>query len=228
MRLEEGTMLHTLRRRGLLVGLAALVLVAAGGGIAYATNGSSGDEISGCVKKPDGLLRIVQSATDCKAGETPISWPAKGTAGYRAIFSAPPAANIKVTAVGTAPIGFPGEGESATQILRFALDPGKYFVGVTLGAFKNSGNAEVLCYIRLPGDRITAFMRAALGTDPGYTRLTTVHSDGVLNDWPGGEAALVCIQDGSRPGTPTGENPQVFYATVTATNIASFETNRVP
>jgi hypothetical protein len=227
MRPEEGTMLHTLRRRGLLVVAAALALVAVGGGIAYATNGAPDDTITGCVKKPDGLLRIVQSATDCKAGETLISWPAKGTAGYRAVFSAPPAANIEVTAVGTAPIGFPGEGESETQILRFNLPAGKYFAGVTLGVFKNSGNAELLCYIRLP-DRITAFMRAALGTDPGYTRLTTVHSEGVLNDWPGGEGTLVCIQDGSRPGTPTGENPQVFYATVTATKIASFETNRVP
>jgi hypothetical protein len=35
----------------------------------------------------------------------------------------------------------------------------------------------------------------------------------------GGTGQLVCIQDASRPGSPTGENPRVFFATATAIEI---------
>ena len=220
-------MLHTIRRRGLLAALAALVLIATGGGIAYATSHSSGEEISGCIKKANGLLRIVRSTTDCKAGETPISWPAEGAKGYRFIWSAPPSANIEVTAVGTGNIGFPAEGESETDLFRFDLPAGNYFLGVTVEAYKSSGRAQMLCYVRSP-QVVTAFMRAGLGIDPGYTHMTTMHSDGILNGWPGGELVLQCIQDGTQPGSPTGENPVVFYASVNATKLASVTGTRIP
>lgn len=150
--------------------------------------------------------------------------PGQGVAGYRFIRSAPPSSNIEVTATGTGPVGFPAAGESETEIFRFSLPAGKYYVASTIGVFKNSGNAELLCYVRDTG---ASFMRAALGTDPGYTRLVTMHNDGMI-DWAGGEAALVCIQDASRAGSPTGENPHVFYGTVNATTLASFTATRIP
>jgi hypothetical protein len=77
------------------------------------------------------------------------------------------------------------------------------------------------------GDAGIAFMRAALGTDPGYTRLLTIHNDGVI-DWAGGEAALVCIQAPNLPGSPTGDEPEVFYGTVNATTLGSFTFTRIP
>jgi hypothetical protein len=226
MRREEGTMLHTFRRRGLLAVGTVCGLLALGGGIAYATNGSTGDAITGCVKQGDGLLRVVQSAADCKAGESAITWPAEGAKGYRFVWSAPPSANIVVTAVGTGTVGFPAEGESETDLFRFELPAGSYFLGATVEAYKSSGRAQMLCYVRLP-QAVTAFMRAGLGTDPGYTHMATMHSDGILTGWPGGELVLQCIQDGTQAGSPTGESPVVFYASVNATRLASATATRI-
>jgi hypothetical protein len=152
--------------------------------------------------------------------------PGEGVAGHRFIWSAPPSSNIPVTATGTGDVGFPAAGESETVIFRFTLPAGQYFAGTTIGVFKNSGNVELLCYVRVSGEAITAFMRGALGTADGYTRLVTMHSDGVIHS-TGGELALVCIQD-ARAGPPPGENPQVFYATVTATKLTSFTGTRIP
>jgi hypothetical protein len=77
------------------------------------------------------------------------------------------------------------------------------------------------------GDAGVAFMRASLGTEPGYTRLLTMHNDGMI-DWPGGDAALLCIQAANLPGLPEGANPEVFYGTVNATTLGSFTATRIP
>jgi hypothetical protein len=159
-------------------------------------------------------------------GETGAQGPPGQGIGYRFIRSSPPSAtNVEVTARGTGDIGLPAPGESETEIFRFSLPAGKYHVTATIGAFKNDGSADLICYVREMG---ATFMRAAIGIDPGYTRLLTIHNDGMV-DWPGGEAALVCIQAANVPDSPTGvENPEVFYATVNATTLGSFTTTRIP
>jgi hypothetical protein len=211
------------RRGGLF--LAILAIAALVGGVAYATNGSSGETIVGCAQRPEGQLRIVASEVACRNNETVVSWTSEGTNGYRFIWSAPPSSDIEVTAIGTGPVGFPAEGETETSIFAFTLPAGTYSVTATVGVRKDSGDSELLCYIRRPDDVVSAFMRTGVGWSSGYTHITTMHSDGVMPD--GGQATLVCIQDGTWL-TPTGDNPKVFYGTVSATKLASVTSTRIP
>jgi hypothetical protein len=63
----------------MVVALAALVLAA--GGVAFATIPDSGGTIHGCYSKINGVLRVVDSASDCRTGETPIGWNQQGPKG---------------------------------------------------------------------------------------------------------------------------------------------------
>jgi Collagen triple helix repeat (20 copies) len=146
---------------------------------------------------------------------------AEAVVGFRAIRSSQVGGDTEITARGTDEFGLPAEGEAATEVVTMTLPPGVYFIGATLGVEKNSGHGDLVCFVQAAPGFITAFMRAGLGTDPGYVRMTTLHSDGVLR-WgeSGGRAALSCVQAANEPGSPTGDNPVAFYATLTATKIA--------
>ena len=66
-------------RTKLAVATAAAVL--ASGGVAAATNVFSDDAIHGCYKQPNGQLRVVAAAGDCKDNETALTWNQQGPAG---------------------------------------------------------------------------------------------------------------------------------------------------
>jgi hypothetical protein len=60
------------------VGVAALLV---GGGVAFATIPGSGGAISGCYAKRDGALRVIDSGTPCKIGESALTWNQTGPQG---------------------------------------------------------------------------------------------------------------------------------------------------
>jgi hypothetical protein len=68
------------------VALAALVLAA--GGVAFATIPDSGGTIHSCYQKGNGSLRVVESASDCRASETTLSWQQGGSATASSISAA--------------------------------------------------------------------------------------------------------------------------------------------
>jgi Collagen triple helix repeat (20 copies) len=155
-------------------------------------------------------------------GDTgPPGPPGEAVSSFRAIRSSQIGGNTEITARGTGEFGFPAEGEIATEVVVLNLSPGVYAIEATLGVSKNSGQGELLCYVPSAPGASTAFMRAGLGTDSGYGRMTTLNSDGMLR-WgeSGGRAALSCVQAANVPGSPTGDNPVAFYATLTALKIA--------
>jgi hypothetical protein len=61
--------------------LAALLVVAAGIGVASATIPSSGGKIFGCFAKSNGALRVVQPGQKCKSSEQPLFWNQQGPKG---------------------------------------------------------------------------------------------------------------------------------------------------
>jgi hypothetical protein len=64
----------------IILALAALLVVAAGIGVASATIPSSG-KIFGCFAKSNGALRVVQPGQKCKSGEQPLFWNQQGPKG---------------------------------------------------------------------------------------------------------------------------------------------------
>ena len=217
-----------------LVYSAAVAAVAAGS-IAWAAIPSGTGVITGCYNKATGALRVVdaESGASCTPAERTLEWNQTGpegpqgaagteVVGVRAIRSTQtPAGEVAVTARGTGPFGFPAAGEEPTTVVSYQLPAGKYKLSTQIGVRKGSGSGEVICYVRGSGPTVTAFLRLALGTGPGDSRMTTVGSDGFINtETFGPRATLVCLQDANV--TTTGADPIVFYATITATSVASF------
>jgi hypothetical protein len=73
-----------MRERFLRVAAAAIVLLAVGSGVAYATGSLAAADpelIRACIKKQGGQLRIVSSANECVASERALQWNAVGPRG---------------------------------------------------------------------------------------------------------------------------------------------------
>jgi hypothetical protein len=85
------------------VALAALGIAL--GGVAFATIPDSNGTIHACYEKKSGHLRVVESAADCRAKETAISWNQEGRPG-------PPGAGI-ATRIRGGPVHFDGTGSSS-------------------------------------------------------------------------------------------------------------------
>ena len=71
--------MKALSQRTVAAGAGALLLLAAGGTLAYA----AADEplIQGCYTNSTGALRVVADPTHCKSSETPLSWNKQGIQG---------------------------------------------------------------------------------------------------------------------------------------------------
>lgn len=135
---------------------------------------------------------------------------------------------VQITAVGTGPIGFPAEGSPPTDVLTLDLPPGLFAINTNLGVRKDSGNGDFLCWTL--AENTIGFLRASLGSDAGHVRRTTLTSTFVVNVPSGGEATLSCWQatNGNVPGSPSGENPTVFFANITATKLWRATITRQP
>lgn len=71
------------RTRRVTVAVAAAVVVAVAGGVAYATIPDSGGVITGCYNNKTGALRVVDAdaGADCLPAETPLRWSQQGPSG---------------------------------------------------------------------------------------------------------------------------------------------------
>lgn len=213
----------------------AAVAAVAVASVAWAAIPSGSGVISGCYNDATGALRVIDAdaGATCKPAERELQWSqtgpqgppgASGTevVGRRAIRSSQtPAGEAEITARGTGPAGFPAAGEEPTSVISYQLPAGKYLLSTVVGVRKGSGTTELICYVRGSSPTVTAFLRVALGTGAGESRMTTVGSDGFVNtDAFGTRATLVCIQDAN--SGISGPDPVVFYATITATSVGSF------
>ena len=153
-------------------------------------------------------------------GDEPPGPP--GTSVYRATRATP--AEVEITARIAGGI-FPAEGETPTDVLTLELPPGVYSITTHLNVRKDSGAGELICWTRTPGTpqgEVIGFVRGSLGAEAGFTRrmpLSSLYLADVSAN--GGEATLSCWQaaNPTAPGSPSGENPTVFFANVTATRI---------
>jgi hypothetical protein len=138
---------------------------------------------------------------------------------------------IEITGEGLPPIG--ATSSNATNVLRLSLGAGTYAVFAQVSGRKDSGNGDFVCAVRASwlSNAIVGFVRAAMGSDAGHARRTTVTAQGTTGEVPagGGEITLDCWESPNpAPSSPSGENPTVFLATMMALRIASATTVPTP
>jgi Collagen triple helix repeat (20 copies) len=135
---------------------------------------------------------------------------------------------VEITVVGTGPLGFPEA--NGTHILEMQLPQGVYTVDATIAARKGFGNGDFLCWVH-DNVRFSVFTRTTLGDAPGHIKRNTVSGSGIFSIPAGGGTLLLeCWQAAipELPGSPSGDNPTVFYATLQATNVAHATLVRYP
>ena len=225
-----------LKRRALRVGVVTVAIAAVTSGFALAASLMAGaltdadGAYNGCVS-PAGTLRVVTPGTSCHQSDTAISWNQAGR-GFRMLRATPD--EVEVTAVGSGPIGFPTDDAPPTPILTLELPQGVYELSATIEARKAWGNGDLLCWAeyRLPSgsQTLAIFTRASLGTDPGHAMRATVSGGGFVNfSTGGGPVTLACGQASHDAiGSPSGENPTVFYAFLNATTVTRATLGRYP
>ncbi len=223
---------------------AALAIVAAvvTGAAAYAAIPGDDGTIAACYGKGSGIVRIIdaEAGQTCRASENAVNWNQQGVQGppgaqgpagetvrgYRVLRATPD--EVEVTVVGTGPIGLPEA--NGTHILAMHLPQGIYMADATVAVRKGFGNGDFLCWV-LNGPVFRIFTRTTLGDAPGHIKRNTVSGSGVLSiPAGGGTVTLECWQAEvpEVPGSPSGDNPTVFYATLQATSVSSATLVRYP
>lgn len=224
---------RSVRQRPLVIAGVSAALVAVIGGVAFAGVPGPTGVIAACYGESSRLVRIIdeEAGQSCRGDENALTWNQKGEkgaqgdrgpqgpsgetlVGYRAIKGAP---ETEVTAV-----GWPAPDNPPTTILTLKPPQGVYLVTASIAVRKDSGHADLVC--RVHGGKnefASVFTRAAIGSEPGHARRTTVSGTGFTSLTPGdGTLTLGCWQDGNGAGSPAGENPTVFYANLNAVNVA--------
>jgi hypothetical protein len=135
---------------------------------------------------------------------------------------------VEVTVVGTGPNGFPEA--NGTHILEIQLPQGVYMVDATIAARKGFGNGDFLCWVH---DNAVSrvFTRTSLGDAAGHIKRNTISGSGVFSVPAGGGRLLLECWNApipELPGSPSGNNPTVFYATLQATNVSQATIVRYP
>ena len=130
--------------------------------------------------------------------------------------------------VGTGPLGFPEE--NGTHILAMQLPQGVYMADASIAARKEFGNGDFSCWVH-DNNVASIFTRTSMGDAPGHIKRNTVSGSGIFSIPAGGGTLLLeCWQTstGELPGSPSGANPTVFYATLQATNVSHATRVRYP
>jgi hypothetical protein len=153
-----------------------------------------------------------------------------GTSVYRAVRATP--SEVEITAKIAGGI-FPGEGETPTDVLTLELPPGVYSITTHINVRKDFGAGEFICWTRTPTPQgnVIGFVRGSLGAEAGFVRRMPLSSLYVVDvSASGGQATLSCWQAANPtvPGSPSGENPTVFFANITATRIWRATITRAP
>jgi hypothetical protein len=88
----------------------AVIAVAVGGGVAYATIPDASGVIHSCYAKSGGALRVIDAGvTNCKSGETSLDWNQKGPQGLQGAQGPPGTAGPQGPPGPTGPAGVKGE-----------------------------------------------------------------------------------------------------------------------
>jgi hypothetical protein len=183
--------------------LATACVVAAA--IAYAAVPDERGVIHGC-RGPAGFVRVIEAGS-CHASEVALDWVQ--SAGYEAWRSVPSQSAVEINAV------MPDPYQHVTSL---PLPPGSYQVTTTIRATKPAGDGILTCVTFTAPDFATSVIRAAVGTGPGDSRVTTLNGGGGLVDLPaGGTADLKCRQN---PGA-TGPNPVIDLVDIAAVRIGT-------
>ena len=195
---------------------------------AYAAIPGGGGTVAACYGKNSGAVRVIdaEAGAQCLPSENALSWPGETARGYRVLRTSPD--EVEVTVVGSGPFGFPEE--SGTHILAMQLPQGVYMVDAVIAARKGFGNGDFLCWVH-DNARFTIFTRTTLGDAPGHIKRNTVSGSGVFSiPAGGGTLQLECWQAPvpELPGSPSGDNPTVFWATLQATNVSHATLVRYP
>ncbi len=190
--------------------IAIVVAVAVGGvAVAYAAIPDSKGVIHGCRNSGSGLLRVIDSGQTCSASESSLDWvQSAGYEVFRSFGFSPP---VEITAVSPAP---------AQHVMTLTLPPGSYEISTYVEAQKDSGNGVLTCFTFTGPNVATSIQRAAMGTDPGDSRLMTMSGTGLIDFPSGGTAELACRQR-TEPAQPTGANPRINAADITAVRIGT-------
>jgi hypothetical protein len=189
--------------------------VAVAANLATADYVDEGGAIRGCVAK-SGALHVVPASEECRQHQTSLVW--NQTRGFRMLRATPD--EVEITAVGSGPIGFPTPEAPPTEVLQLELPQGVYQLTASVAARKAIGNGDLLCWA-LQAGRAHIFTRASLGTDPGHAMRATVGGSGFASIPAGGDTVtLACWQaSNDAAGSPSGERPHVFFASLSATSV---------
>jgi hypothetical protein len=157
------------------------------------------------------------------AGPTgPQGPPGAGVAAFETFRATPN--EIQITGAGAPPIGTVAG--DATNVLSLSVASGTYAVFAQVSARKDSGDGDLVCAVRASwlSNAIVGFVRAAMGSEEGHARRTTLSTHGTVQaPAAGGELTLDC-SEAANPnvtGSPSGEDPTVFLANLMALRIAS-------
>lgn len=186
----------------LAVALAAVGLIgAAGGAVAIATGGGSGDVIHACKGKLTGNLRAVSSPDKCRRSERPLSWNKQGPQGPQGETGPGGPSNAFTKTESQQRVA-----NANVELVALELPPGAYTVTASMFAFNASdtgrrlacrvsgGTAPPTGYeqiVPLSGtaDAETFSFTTAL-TVPSTDPTTTVSLDCVLLNSPGDDVIV--------------------------------------
>jgi hypothetical protein len=188
-------------RRVVLAACVALVLAAAGG-IAYASIPDSDGVIHGCYKKASpnqGRLRVIDTdlGQKCSNGETPLAWNQAGPQGPPGPTDAYSASNDYMRV-----------GADDTTLVSVDVPAGSYTVAAKTHVYNAAEDSFAICELRAAGDAI----------DGNINRLIAPANDqvvpflGVASLAEGGTIALVC--NGNGVTTVESENSRLVATKV--------------
>lgn len=187
------------------IAIAVIVVVIGGAAVAYAAIPDSKGIIHGCRNNRTGVLRVIDSGQTCLSSETALDWvQSAGFEVYRSFGFSPP---VEITAVAPA----------SQHVMTLTLQPGSYQVTTSLEMQKDSGNGDLVCFTTAGPGFATSVQRAAMGTDPGDSRLLSMSGTGLIDFSGGGDSELRCRQNAGA----TGANPVVIETDITAVRIGT-------
>jgi hypothetical protein len=216
---------ETMSKRILVV--AAVALLAAFGGIAYAASSGEG-VINACAKSGNGQLRL-DVGGGCRPGEDSVQWSQVGPQGP----AGPPGpagtshADERFFARSLADVSswlpvisgtWPDVRPSMTHVLTMHLGQGTYSITAQVTAGNYSGTGVMVCLLGNPTVGY-AVGQSAVGNGPGYAVQQTFEAQSIFPMQTAGDIELSCFN--APPNQPAG-NPTIGLADVIATKLDTY------
>ena len=193
-------------------------------GAAWAAIPDGSGTINGCFNKSTGALRVAERTTDCRTGETALSWSQRGptgpqgATGQRGPTGAPgPAGSRNPTFIAEHDVTRPSDSTDLITLDGPAVPPGEYVLQVAVDPYTNFGTtaADVECAVSPlgPGGGLSASAHLDRGAGQDGAAFAWVqHGSTVLDGVAFGQATCRIVR-----GDPDGFLG--FHATLVATQI---------